>query len=188
MISAQVHSFRAVSDLQKLLDKQISSLKEESEKLSVLIGEKLRATDNSDSSDLQELREKIEGETSDPKKTEGSKHEPRKKRKVTKKKGQKNNWYNLDAISVYDGIGLKGELEIYFKVLEETKSELDRVTKVKQSIDDLVERGVRKELGCVIRIGNENPAELAFFKMPISRRKFAFKSIFSVPKEYSYEL
>ena len=182
MTTTQIHSFRAISELQKSLDKKIMTLKEASDKLSILIGEKLRATETSDASDLQELREKIEGDTSDPKKPEGGKHEPKRK-KVTKKKGQKNNWYNLDAISIYDGIGLKGELEIYFKVLEETKSELDRVTKVKQSIDDLVEKGVRKELGCVIRIGNEIPAEMAFFKTPLSRKKFAFKSIFAVPRE-----
>ncbi len=184
MTSTQIQSFRAVSELQKSLDGRIKMLKEESDKLSRLIGEKLRATDTNDSSDLQELREKIEGSTDDPKKKKGSTDDPKKK-KVTKKKGQKSNWYNLDAISIYDGMGLKGELEIYFKVLEETKSELDRVTKVKQSVDDLVNRGVRKELGCVIIIGNEIPAEMAFFKTPTARRKFAYKSIFSVPKEDS---
>lgn len=177
MTSTQIQSFRAVSELQKSLDGRIKTLKEESDKLSRLIGEKLRATDTSDSSDLQELREKIEGGTNDPK-----------KKKVTKKKGQKNNWYNLDAISIYDGMGLKGELEIYFKALEETKSELDRVTKVKQSVDDLVNRGVRKELGCVIIIGNEIPAEIAFFKTTTARKKFAYKSIFSVPKDDSNAL
>ncbi len=174
MTSSQIQRFRAVSELQKLLDSKISTLKEDSDKLSKLIGEKLRATDANDSSDLQELREKIEGDTNDPK-----------KKKVTKKKDKKSNWYNLDAISIYDGMGAKGELELYFKSLEETKSELGNITKVKQSIDDLVSKGLRKEFGCVMILGHELPAEIAFFKNPIARKKFGYKAIFNVPKDDS---
>ncbi|MHB8601520.1 MAG: hypothetical protein ACYC6W_07265 [Nitrosotalea sp.] len=173
MTSTQIQSFRVVSELQKSLDEGIKTLKEESEKLSKLIGEKLRVTDASDSSELQELREKIEGSVNDPK-----------KKKVTKKKDQKNNWHSLGAISIYDGMGLKGELELYFKALEETKSELDRLTKVKQSVDDLVNKGLRKEFGCVIMLGHEIPAKMAFFKTS-SRKKFGYKSIFSAPRDDS---
>jgi hypothetical protein len=172
----QLQRFRAVSELQKSLDKKITTLNENSNKLSNLIGEKLRATDNTSTSEVQEFKQNMEGTTKDLK-----------KKKVTKKKDQKSIWYELDAISVYDGMGLKGELELYFKDLEEMKAESVKLTKVKQTIDNLVSRGLRRELGCVIVLGHELPAEIAFFKTPPTK-KFKYKSIFNVPKDDTHGL
>jgi hypothetical protein len=176
MTSSQLQRFRAVSELQKSLDDKITMLKENSDKLAKLIGEKLRATDNTNSSDVQALKDNIEGDA----KT--------KKKNVVKKKGHKSNWYNLDAISIYDGMGLKGELELYFKDLEETKKELDRLVKVKKALDDLSSNGLRKEFGCIMILGHELPAEIAFFRSHDTRKKFSFKSIFNVPKDDYNEL
>jgi hypothetical protein len=175
--SSQLQRFRAVSELQYSLEDKITKLKENSDKLAIIIGDKLRATDNANSSDVQDLKEKIEGGANNPK-----------KKKVVTKKGQKSIWYNLEAISIYEGMGLKGELELYFKDLEETKKELERVTKVKQAIDNLSSNGLKKEFGCVMMLGHELPAEIAFFRTHDTRKKFSFKSIFNVPKDDYNEL
>lgn len=85
-------------------------------------------------------------------------------------------------------MGPKGELELYFKGMEETKVVLDKITKIKQNIDDLVSKGLKKELGCVLLLNNELPAEVAFIKSGGQRKKFAYKAIFNVPREEMYEV
>jgi hypothetical protein len=177
MALEKLESFRKISELQQSLDKEINRLKTKTDEMSKLIGEKLRSTESNNAAELQELRQKLEGNTADPK-----------KKKSTKKKDQKSNWYVLDSISIYDGIGLKGELELYFKGMEETKSELDRLTKIKQAIDELVNKGLKRDLGCVLLLKDELPVEIAFTNTVPQRRKFAFKAIFNVPKEELNEI
>lgn len=177
MLSKVFKNFRSISELNQLLENRINALKQDSEELSKLIGEKLRATETTDTAELQAFREKIEGSTSDPK-----------KKKPTKRKDQKSNWYNLDAISIFDGIGVKGELELYFKALELTKSELERITKVKEAVDGLVNRGLKSELGCVFILNHELPAEIALTNSGKPKQKFTYKAIFCVPKEGSDEV
>jgi hypothetical protein len=172
VISEKIHNFRSISELQKYLDNTISTLKLRSDELSNTIGEKLRVTDSTDATELQEFRNKIEGGTNDPKK----------RKSTTKKKDQRSNWHSMESISIYDGLGIKGDLEIHFKVLEQTKSELERITKVKQAIDDLANKGLRDDLGGVFVLHHESIAEIAFRKSQ-EHKKFAFKAIFTVPKE-----
>jgi hypothetical protein len=177
MISERLLNFRTVPELQEYLDNEINMLKQKSDEFSKVIGEKLRSTESNDNAELQELRQKLEGTTTEPK-----------KKKSVKKKDQKNNWYNFDSISIFDGIGPKGELELYFKGMEETKLALDKITKIKQGIDDIVNKGLKKELGCVLLLNNELPAEVAFTNGGPQRKKFAYKSIFSTPKDELYEV
>lgn len=176
MITQKVQTFRAVDELQKSLDDHINALKLKSEEFSKQIGEKLRVNDSGNAAEMQELRQKIEGNTTDPKK------------KKSTKKDQKSNWYNFDSISIYDGIGIKGELELYFKAMEQTKSELDRITKVKQAVDDLVNKGLKMDMGCILFLNFELPAEIVFTPSAISKKKFEFKAIFDVPIEEHYEI
>lgn len=171
MISEKIHVFKALPDLEQFLEQCISTLQAQTDEISKIIGEKLRTTDSADNEELQELKSKLEGTPTDPKK------------KNTKKKTQKNNWCSFDAVSVYDGIGLKGELELYFKTLEETKLELDHATKVKQSIDGLINKGLKRDLGCVFVLNQSMPAEIAFTGSVTQRKKFAYKATFDVPVE-----
>jgi len=145
--------------------------------LSKLVGEKMRANDSTNEVELQEIRQKIEGSTTDPK-----------KKKSTSKKDKKTNWYNFDSISIYYGMGTKGEMELYFKALEMTKSELDKVAKVKQAVDDLVNKGLKKDMGCVMVLNGELPAEIAFTPSATTKKKYGFKAIFDVPIEKHYEI
>lgn len=163
--------FKVVTELEQFLENRINALKSQSDELSKVIGEKLRTIDSANDAELVELKSKLEGNTADPKK------------KNAKKKTQKNNWYQLDAVSVYDGIGLKGELELYFKALEETKSELEIAIKVKQAIGDLVNKGLKRNLGCVFVMSQSLPAEIAFTSSAEPRKKFVYKAVFDVPIE-----
>lgn len=172
MMTEKIQNFKTPEELQKSLEGYINALKMESEKLSKQIGEKMRSTDSSNTIELQELRQKLEGGSTDPK-----------KKSPPKKKDQKANWYNFDAISIYDGIGLKGELELYFKAMEKTKSELEMITKVKQSVDNLVSKGLKRDMGCVLHLNENLPAEIAFTSPNVPRKKFALKLVFDVPTE-----
>ncbi len=176
MMSKKLQNFRTVYELQQYLENEINTLKQKSDELSKLVGEKLRSTESNDNAELQELKQKLEGGPTDPK-----------KKKSVKKKDQKSNWYNFDSISIYDGTGPKGELELYFKGIEDTKLALEKITKIKQGVDEIVSKGLKKELGCVLLLNNELPAEIAFTKSGSQRKKFAFKAIFNVPKEELYE-
>jgi hypothetical protein len=55
-------------------------------------------------------------------------------------------------------------------------------------IDDLVNKGLKREMGCVLLLNQELPPEIAFTPTQASRKKFAFKAIFDVPVEEPYEI
>ena len=175
MQEGEVMHFRTIEELQLSLGKELEELKKKSEEYSRTIGEKLRVVETSNPTDLAELKEKLEGPT-DPKK------------KTVKKKDMKTNWHNLGDILVYDGIGLKGELDLYFKSLEAMKSKIDKLQKAKNSVDDLISKGLKKDLGCVILISSDMIFEMVFIKMSQPKAKFSFKSIFDVGIEQIHEI
>jgi hypothetical protein len=167
----KIMRFRTVDELQSSLNQHLEDLKKRMEEYSKLVGEKLRTEEVSKSEDLAELREKLEGPV-DPK-----------KKKVVKKKDQKTNWRDLGAVSVYDGIGLKGELELYFKVIEELKSMIENAQKAKESIDGLVAKGLKRDLGCMALMNYNLPFEMTFTKSAEAKARFSYKSIFAVGAE-----
>lgn len=171
-----VMSFHNILAFKSSLEKDLEALKKRSEEYSSKIGEKLRINDMSNESDLSDLREKI-AEPIDPK-----------KKKPVKKKDQKGNWHDLGGVFIYDGIGLRGELEIYFKALEEVKSRIEKLQKIKESIDGLVSRGVKKDLACATFLSRDLILDMAFIKSTVPSTKFTYKSIFNVEAERLNEI
>ena len=172
-----VTQYHTISDLQSSLASDLQILKKKSEEYSEIIGEKLRSTNTADdSTEMVELKEKLEG-PADPK-----------KKKIVKKKDQKTNWYDLGAISLYDGIGAKGELEIYFKALEEMKSRIEKLEKIKEAVDDLISKGVKRELGCTALLNHDLVLQISFIKAGQPKAKFSYKSIFNLPGEIIHEI
>ena len=163
--------FRTIEELQASIDQHLEDLKKKADEYSKTIGDKLRTADASKNEDLAELKEKLEG-PADPKK----KHSP-------KKKDQKKGWFDLGAISIYEGIGLKGELELYFQALEEIKSDIEGLQKTKEAINGLVSRGIRKDLGYTSLMRHNMPFEMTFIKSDTSRNKFSYKAILTVGTE-----
>ena len=108
--------------------------------------------------------------------------------KPVKKKNSKANWLDFGAISVYDGLGLKGELELYFKAVEELKTEIEKVQKAKESVDSLVTKGLKKEIGCVALMNHELPFEINFINLGQPRAKFSYKAIFHLMSEEVNEI
>ena len=168
MQTEKVMRFDTIEQLRSALENYLEYLKKTKEEHSKLIGEKLRTEEADNSSELAELKAKLQG-SDDPK-----------KKKSIKKKDRKTNWLEFDAISVYNGIGIKGELELYFKSLDELKSKIDKIQKTKEAVEHLVSRGVRKDLGCAALMTQNVPFEMAFIKSAQPRRKFAYKSIYNV--------
>ena len=164
--------FHTITELQSSIENDLQVLKKKSGEYSESIGEKLRSGNtSSDQVEMAELKEKLEGPV-DPK-----------KKKPVKKKDQKTNWHDLGNISVYDGIGTKGELEIYFKALEELKSKIERLEKIKQAIEDMISRGVKRELGCMAVLNHDLTLQISFITAREPKTKFSYKSIFNIPVE-----
>ncbi|MDE1861562.1 MAG: hypothetical protein KGI33_01490 [Thaumarchaeota archaeon] len=176
MDEGKATSFRNILTFQSSLKKDMDELKKRSDDYARIIGEKLRSNEGSSESDLNDLRSKITDAT-DPK-----------KRKTVKKKELKGNWHDLDGMFVYDGIGLKGELEIYFKALEDTKLRMEKIEKIKASIDDLVSKGVRKDLSCTAFLGRDLVLDVAFMKSASTPTRFSHKSTFRVEAEPIQEI
>ena len=169
--------FHSMEELQSHLGNQLKMLKKKSEEYSEAIGEKIRFENTTnDSAEIAELKEKLEGST-DPK-----------KKKTVKKKDQGANWHDLGPISFYDGIGTKGELEIYFKALEKAKSNIEKIEKIKESIDNLISKGVKRELGCIALLNHDMSLQVCFVKTGKPKTKFSYKSIFTIPSEIIHEI
>ena len=77
-------------------------------------------------------------------------------------------------------MGTRGELELYFKSLEEIKLESEKLTKTRDSLEQLMKSGIKKELAGVGYEQDDGPYELAFIKSDSKREKFSFKSILTV--------
>lgn len=161
--------------MQNSIEKNLGILQKKADEYSKIIGDKLRENqDTNQDSDLTELKEKLNGPT-DPKKKKSAK---------SPKKDKKSNWHTFDMISIFDGIGLKGELELYFKVLEETKSKIENLKKAKESTANLITKGIKRDLGCVALMRQDSVFEVVFVKSDVAHeKKFTFKSIFSLPTE-----
>jgi hypothetical protein len=172
-----IMKFHSIEELQSHLGNHLKILQKKSEEYSKVIGEKIRFENTTnDVSEIAELKEKLEGST-DPK-----------KKKTIKKKDQGNNWHDLGPISFYDGIGVKGEMEVYFKALEKVKSNIEKIEKIKESIDNLVSKGVKRELGCIALLNQNMSLQVCFVKTGKPKVKFSYKSIFTIPSEIVHEI
>lgn len=176
MEQGKIMCFRNILVFKSSLEKDLEELKKKSEEYSKTIGDKLRVDDTANSPDLADLREKI-AEPIDPK-----------KKKPVKKKDQKGSWHDLGGVFIYDGVGLRGELEICFKALEDVKSRIEKLQKIKESVDGLVSRGVKKDLGCTAFLSRDLLLDMAFIKSASTSAKFSYKSIFSVEAEHLNEI
>jgi hypothetical protein len=176
MQEGKIMHFHTMEEAQLFLTSSLEELKKKSDEYSQLIGEKLRENTSDNPAELAELKEKLEG-PADPK-----------KKKTVKKKDQKANWHSFGTILVYDGMGVKGELELYFKALEATKLKIDKVQKAKEAMDDLLSKGLKKDLGCALLLNNDLTIEMVFRKTAEPKAKFSFKSIFNVEAEHIHEI
>jgi len=131
---------------------------------------------------LSDLKDKLNPEKPKDEKSDdkNSKNKKTVNKKRKPKKGESKNWIDYEGLHLYNGVGTRGELELYFKSLEEMKAEYERLTYTKISLEQLMKSGIKKELAGVGYDLREGPYELAFIKSDSKQEKFSFKSIFTV--------
>ena len=191
------------------LEKEIEDTKFTIQEYSNMLGEKIRSNEESsaDDPDFLALKAKLDGSSSDEKtddkktddkktddkKTDDKKSDDKKekgkvkdaerKSKVEKKKkskkGVSDKWYNLNEILVYNGIGLKGELELYFKAIDELKEKLENLQRTLSTLNNVIEKGLKEDMGCIAFRGNEGILEISFIKSTGVRENFTLKSIYT---------
>lgn len=187
-----IERFNSVNTLKANLEKEIEDTEVLIQDYSNLLGEKIRTNEESSADDPEflDLKAKLDGNSldgktkakkSDDKKSKNKKPETKKSpnKKKKSKKGVNDKWYNLNEILVYNGIGLKGELELYFKAIDELKSKLENLQRTLSSLNNVIEKGLKVDMGCIAFRGNEGILEIAFLKSSGMREDFSLKSIYS---------
>jgi len=197
-----IERFNSVNSLKISLEKEIEDTELIIQEYSTLLGKKIRTNEESSADDPEflELKAKLDGGSSDDKskgdkskdkkskdkkskdkKSKDKKPEDRKSsdKKKKSKKGVSDKWYNLNEILVYNGIGLKGELELYFKAIDESKSKLENLHRTLASLNNVIEKGLKGDMGCIAFKGTEGILEIAFLKSTGVRENFSLKSIYT---------
>lgn len=173
--------FNSIQELQESLDKRIKDLDNKIELQSKLIGDKIREGEKNNDEELSDLKDKLNPETGKSKKNDEKKSKNKKTSKPKKSKnGKSDNWIDYEGLHLYNGVGTRGELELYFKSLEEIKSETERLKNTRDSLEQLMKSGIKKELSGIGYEQLDGPYELAFIKSDTVREKFSFKSILTV--------
>ncbi len=187
-----IERFNSIKSLKGNLEKEITDTELIIKDYSNLLGEKIRANEESSADDPEflALKEKLQGDSSDGKSKDKSSKEKKSKdkkeetnkspdKKKKAKKGLSDKWFNLNEILVYNGMGLKGELELYFKAIDQLKSRLENLQRTLLTLNNVIEKGLKEDMGCVTFRGNEGILEIAFLKSTGIRETFSFKSIYT---------
>lgn len=191
-MSNLIRRYSTVSSLKSSLEKEIEETEQSINEYSNILGEKIRINEefSKDDPEFLELKSKLENNPLDKKKPDvkiddsknNNKKNPEKKNiekpKKSSKKGSEH-WYNLDHIMVYNGIGLKGELELYFKAIDELKSKLETLQRTLSALKNIVEKGLKEDMACIAFHGSSGPLQISFLKTSDIRKNFSFKSIYS---------
>ena len=181
-----IRRYNTISSLKSSLEKEIDETEQSINEYSEILGEKIRINDelSKDDPEFLELKSKLENTTDKKSETkEDAKNKKTEKKHVDKPKKQSKkdsqHWYNLDQIMVYNGIGLKGELELYFKAVDELKSKLESLQKTLSALNNIIEKGLKEDMACIAFHGSNGPLQISFLKTSDIRKNFSFKSIYS---------
>jgi len=178
------------------LEKEVEDIENSIQDYSNILGEKIRSNEelSADDPDFLALKGKFDGSSSvksDDKKTSDKKPDDQKTsdkklkdkkasdKKKKSKKGISDKWYNLNEILVYNGMGVKGELELYFKAVDELKSKLENLQRTLSTLNNVIEKGLKEDMGCIAFRGLEGTLEISFIKSSGFRENFSLKSIYS---------
>jgi flagellar hook protein FlgE len=187
-----IRRYNTISSLKSSLEKDIEEIQQSINEYAHILGEKIRVNEefSKDDPEFLELKSKLDNNPGDKKKpdtkVDDSKNANKKntekktaeKPKKTSKKGSEH-WYNLDQIMVYNGIGLKGELELYFKAIDELKSKLETLQRTLSALNNIMEKGLKEDMACIAFQGANGPLQISFLKTSDIRKNFSFKSIYS---------
>jgi hypothetical protein len=197
-----IERFNSVNSLKISLEKEIEDTEVIIQEYSNMLGDKIRTNEESSSDDPEflALKAKLDEGSSDGKskdkkskdkskdkkskdKSKDKKPESKKSsdKKKKSKKGVSDKWFNLNEILVYNGIGVKGELELYFKAIDQSKAKLENLQRTLSSLNNVIEKGLKADMGCIAFKGTEGILEIAFLKSTGARENFSLKSIYTGP-------
>ncbi|MEK0346139.1 MAG: hypothetical protein QQN65_04800 [Nitrosopumilus sp.] len=168
-----IERFNSVNSLQTSLQKEIEDTELIIQEYSNLLGEKIRSNEDSSSDDPEflALKAKLDGGSSDDKSKDKKSKDKKSKDKKSKdkkskdkkseikkspdkkkksKKGASDKWYDLNEVLIYNGIGLKGELELYFKAIDELKSKLEHLRRTLESLNNVIEKASKEIWGVLL--------------------------------------
>jgi hypothetical protein len=192
-----IERFNSIKSLKVNLEKEIADTELIIKEYSNLLGEKIRTNEESSADDPEflALKERLTGVSSDDKSKDKKSKDKKSKDKKSKdkkqenknsqdkkkkpKKGHSDKWFNLNEILVYNGMGLKGELELYFKAIDQLKSKLENLQRTLLTLNNVIEKGLKEDMGCVTFRGTEGILEVAFLKSTGNRENFSLKSIYT---------
>ncbi len=186
-----IQRYNTISSLKSSLEKEIESIEQSINEYSNILGEKIRINEefSKDDPEFLELKSKLDSAPTDKKKPDAKIDDPKNNKKNAEKKNIEKpkkpskkgseHWYNLDQIMVYNGIGLKGELELYFKAIDELKSKLETLQRTLSALNNIIEKGLKEDMACIAFHGSSGPLQISFLKTSDIRKNFSFKSIYS---------
>ncbi len=182
-----IRRYNTVSSLKSNLEKEIEEIEQSINEYSNVLGEKIRINEelSKDDPEFLELKSKLENNLTDKNKTDAkidhTKNNNKKNVQKPKKSSKKDSesWYNLDQIMVYNGIGLKGELELYFKAIDELKIKLETLQRALSALNNIIEKGLKEDMACIAFQGSNGPLQISFLKTSDIRKNFSFKSIYT---------
>ncbi len=201
-----IQRFNSVSSLKTNLEIEIEDIERIIKEYSDMLGEKIRVNEESSADDPEflALKAKLDGDSSDNKSKDNKSKDNKSKdnkskdnkskdnkskdktpktksqdKKKKSKKGIGDKWYNLNEILVYNGMGLKGELELYFKAIDELKTKLENLRRILTTLNNVIEKGLKGDMGCVAFKGTEGLLEIAFIKSAGRREILSLKSIYT---------
>ncbi|MCV0372582.1 MAG: hypothetical protein K5793_03405 [Nitrosarchaeum sp.] len=170
-------NFETIVDFKTYLENQIKSETLHLEDISKKTGDLLRNNEKEFEEDKEflSIKEKLEEKPAD-KKTKKS------------KKQTSSNWIKYESISMYNGMGIKGELELLFKQIESLKLKLEQLKSTTHSLDTLISKGLKNNLKCLVA-EDEEQFEMVLLKSSSEpRAKFSFKKAFSVYPQFEKPL
>ncbi|MFB5609606.1 MAG: hypothetical protein ACE5Q5_05245 [Nitrosarchaeum sp.] len=183
-----IRIYNTISSLKSNIEKEIAETEQSINEYSNILGEKIRINEETSKDDPEFLELKSKFEPSSDKKNSDTKTDDSKNKKQEKRNSEKpkkpskkdsQHWYNLDQIMVYNGIGLKGELELYFKAIDELKSKLETQQKTLSALNNIIEKGLREDMACITFQGKSGLLQISFLKNSDIRKNFSFKSIYT---------
>ena len=185
-----IRRYNTISSLKSSLEKEIEEIEQSINDYSNVLGEKIRINEefSKDDPEFLELKSKLENNLTDKNKIETKIDDTKNKKNTEKKNSEKpkktskktsKSWYNLDQIMIYNGIGLKGELELYFKAIDELKSKLETLQRTLSALNNIIEKGLKENMACIAFQGSNGPLQISFLKTSEIRKNFSFKSIYS---------
>jgi len=186
-----IRRYNTISSLKSSLNKEIEDTEQSINEYSNVLGEKIRINEefSKDDPEFLELKSKLENNV-DRNKTNTKIDDTKinSKRNTEKKNGEKpkksskkdsESWYNLDQVMVYNGIGLKGEIELNFKAIDELKTKLETLQRTLSVLNNIIEKGLKEDMACIAFQGSNGPLQLSFLKTSDIRKNFSFKSIYA---------